>query len=371
MEQQETQVRKGKNKKNKRDKEKKNKNHKNLELQQIEKNVKISEEKVEEVLSLNFSQRKDRFLVVTTVMGVLIIVLKYLMQIGIDFFSRFYINNINVLGIKNVFISFDQIISVICISSCILLVSAFLIYCICELCNFQSPENNFRMEKIADKWYALVFKIAICLVISDITSAMIIFYFFSNNKLAFIVMCICGVCIIKLAIKYIKNRFQDKNKIKSYVIMFIKTILWHGALSVILFCVFFLVAHNDRGTLITYFENENIILEFQGAYCPDEIKCIINNEGKIQEKKYLYDNCGVSAWIEKISATEKGKDDNTIVEENYYCYKYEINIKDMHGVGNNVVDIIFVNDNTEYCIHNMFYYNKTYDYTENQMQMDL
>lgn len=85
----------------------------------------------------------------------------------------------------------------------------------------------------------------------------------------------------------------------------------------------------------------------------------------------MYDDCGMGAWIEKISATEKGEDDNTIMEKNYYCYKYEISIKDLHGNGNNIIEIVFVNNNTEYCVHNTFYYNEGYNYTENQMQMDL
>lgn len=323
------------------------------------------------MLSLDFSQRKDRFLVVTTVMGVLIIVLKYLMQIGLKFFSRFYLNNINVFGIENLFISCDQIISIICISSCIFLVGTFLMYCIFELCNFQSPQNNFRMEEKADKWYASVFQIAICLIISDMILAMIIVSFFSDNKLGFGAICICGLSIIWAVIKYIKCKFKEKNKIKSYVRMFIRTILGHVGLGLLLFFFFFLSAHNERGILITYFEDENIILEFQGIYHPDEVKCIVKNEEKIEQKTYLYDDCGMGAWIEKISATEKGEDDNTIMEKNYYCYKYEISIKDLHGNGNNIIEIVFVNNNTEYCVHNTFYYNEGYNYTENQMQMDL
>ena len=48
---------------------------------------------------------------------------------------------------------------------------------------------------------------------------------------------------------------------------------------------------------------------------------IEKNEEKIEQKTYLYDDCGMGAWIEKISATEKGEDDNTIMEKNYYFLK--------------------------------------------------
>ena len=65
----------------------------------------------EKELSLNFSERKERFLIVTTVIGVLIIVSKYFFQIGKEMFERVYLHNPNILGIDNLFISGEQITS--------------------------------------------------------------------------------------------------------------------------------------------------------------------------------------------------------------------------------------------------------------------
>ena len=69
--------------------------------------------------SLNFSQRKDRFLIVTTVIGVLIVVSKYFMQIAKEMFETIYLHNPNILGIDNIFFSVEQISSTLYISAII------------------------------------------------------------------------------------------------------------------------------------------------------------------------------------------------------------------------------------------------------------
>ena len=164
---------------------------------------------------------------------------------------------------------------------------------------------------------------------------------------------------------------DKKGSFTNIVGLVLKTIIGNMVLSFFLFGIFFIIANDWQGTMIAHFGQENIVLEFQGGYYPDKVKCTVSGEWKIFEKELLFDDCGEFAWIEKISATEKGKDDNTIIEENFYYHKYTIDIADMHKRGSYTIEISYVIDKTEYRIYNMFYYDGEYDYAQTQMKTNI
>lgn len=338
----------------------------------IDLQTEIPQNDSEKSAQLDFSQRKDRFLVVTTVMGVLVLVLKVLTQMGTEFFNRFYLQNINIFGIENMFISYEQVISTLSTSSCIILIGTFLIYCVYELYNFRAVQNNLEMRDEAEEWYVNVFKIALSLILSDAFIASVTAYVFSDEKIGFYAILLVWLLgIIGVILIAIKEKWTKNDAIKNNLKIFMRTILVHIVISFLLFVFFFLYSHDERGALITYFDDENIVLEFQSAYYPNEIECIVSvGENKLKEK-CLFDDYGESAFIEKIYATEKGKDDNTILKENYYCHIYTINIADLCIKGSNKIDIIFLINNTEYHIRNTLYYNEEYNYTKSKMQLEL
>ena len=330
-------------------------------LETINEQKKFSETETEKNTQLDFSQRKDRFVVVTAVMGVLVVVLKSLMSISIASFERLYLHSVNVFGADNLFISCEHVLTTIYISSCILIIGAFLVYCVWELCNFQSVEKRPQMEAKADTWYCSVFKIAVVLLLCNAVISGCAVFVFSEEKITFYVI------LFFLAVLVIILFVMAKKDIR----LILQTIVVHILLSFLIFLTLFSVTYNVDGKLITYFEDERIVLEFHGMYYPDEVKCIICFEDGIGEEEYLFSNCGETAWIEKISANEKGKDESTVVKENYYCYKYEINIAGLYGRGSNIIDIVFSINNKEYHIRNTFEYNEDFRYTEGQMQIDL
>jgi len=341
------------------------KNNKKSELINEKEKSEVTENSDDKMPKLNFSQRKDRFLVVTTVMGVLIIVLKFLMQMSIDLFDTIYIHNINIFGLKDVFISQEQIISVLYISACICILIVFLTYCVCELYNFQSAERNSGWEEEADNWYALVFKVAMTLFVSNSITSMIVMLIFSDEKIylyLFIIIVILSVILLIVLIK----------KFRKAIWKIILVISVNGVLAFFLFLYIFVGIHNEMGTLNISFENNNIIMEFEGYYYPEEIKCTIEGKEQRWEQSYLFDVYGEYACIEKITAIEKGKDDNTKMRENYYYYKYLLDINNSYDVGSYEIDLTFEINNTEYHIGNMFYYEDgNFDYTKNLMQRDL
>ena len=362
------------------EKEKRNKHKQKKQSEREHKNKKdeVSNDEIRVEISgngdkyktqLDFAQRKDRFLIVTTIVGVLILVLRFLKQVCVDAFDKFYLHNINVFGIENLFISGEQIILILYFSSFIYIIGVFLIYCVFELCNLQSTESNFRMEADADKWYGLVFKIALTLLLSNSIISMLVMFMFSDDRLGFwFVVIMSGVGIFWGLIIDKKKKEKSSYNVSSII----KTILGNCTLSFFLFLILFIGTHNERGTLTMYFDNENVTLEFNGNCYPEEVKCTLEGEKGRKEANYLFDYYGEYAWIEKVSSTVKGKDDNTSVRGNYYYYKYLINIADMHDGGSNKIALTFEIGNTEYRINNMFYYSDgEYVYTEELMQTDL
>ncbi|MBQ7933320.1 MAG: hypothetical protein IJ327_00830 [Lachnospiraceae bacterium] len=74
--------------------------------------VSIEKEETKEA-KLTFTQRKDRFLVVATVIGLLVLVWKFFGKVSIEFISKFPLKSVNVWGIENFLLTYDQIISII------------------------------------------------------------------------------------------------------------------------------------------------------------------------------------------------------------------------------------------------------------------
>lgn len=319
--------------------------------------------------SLNFSQRKDRFLIVTTVIGVLIVVSKYFMQIAKEIFETIYLHNPNILGIDNIFFSVEQIGSTLYISAIIHVIGVFLIYCFFELQNLKSIKPDIKMNNAADKWYESVFKIAVGLFLSNGLVSLLILYGFSDKGMPFYVTLIIVVVIIgTLGWMVIKKKDQRLN---SAVKLIVGHMGLNAILSFFLFLVLFVMVNERHGTMVANYNQENIVLEFYSTNYPEEIKCNVWGEGSILDDTFLFEECGEYAWIEKISATEKGKDDNINIGENYYYYRYTLDIDDMHKDGAYTIEIVYQINNTEYRMVNMFIYDGEYSYTQSQMEITL
>ena len=65
------------------------------------------------------------------------------------------------------------------------------------------------------------------------------------------------------------------------------------------------------------------------------------------------------------------KDDNINIGENYYYYRYTLDIDDMHKDGAYTIEIVYQINNTEYRMVNMFIYDGEYSYTQSQMEITL
>ena len=359
---------KDKNNEKKTKKEKEIKNVTNVEIDIVcvneEKNCDNDKDK-----SLNFSERKERFLIVTTVIGVLVIVSKYFMQIAKETFETVYLHNPNIFGIDNLFFSGEQIISILYISVIIHVIGVFLIYCFFELQNLKSLNPDSRMNNAADKWYESVFKIAVGLFLSNGLVSLLILYGFSDKYIPFFLILSIIIMLISLlgwAVKKKKNQ-----SLNSAVKLIAINIGINVGLSFFLFAALFVKVNERQGTMIANFNQENIVLEFYGIYYPEEVVCRVFGENKISENDVLFEECGEYAIIEKISAIEKGKDDNINIDENYYYYRYTLDINEMHKNGTYTLEIIYQINNTEYRMQNVFHYDGEYSYTQNQMEITL
>ena len=233
----------------------------------------------------------------------------------------------------------------------------------------KSKKIDVNMENAADRWYEAVYKIAAGLFLSNILVSILTLYVFTEKGIWFCVMLVSVLVLIGALIwVIIKGKNQSLN---STVKLIVINIGINAFLSFFLFIILFVTVNERHGTMVANFNQDSIVLEFYGIYYPEEVKCSVFGENKRTENTFLFEKYGEYAWIEKISAKEKGKDDNINIGENYYYYRYILDIDDMHKTGEYTIEIIYQINDTEYRMRNVFDYDGEYIYTQNQMEITL
>lgn len=139
--------------------------------------------------------------------------------------------------------------------------------------------------------------------------------------------------------------------------------------SVILFFGMFMTALNVDGDLFIYYNHDDIVLKFESFYYPKEIKVRVDNGEYVHEEICLFEQYGESTIIEKVS--HEGNKEHIVINSNYYCYKYVIDISDWCMEGTNVIYFEFFINDEEYCISNTMHCEDGRSYTENELYIDL
>lgn len=337
--------------------------------------ISLKEKEERQELRLGFSQRKDRFLVVATVIGFLVVVWKFWVKMSIDFVARFPVKSVNLLGVDNFFLTYEQIISIIYVVTIAMIIVCFLGYCAFELYSFQQNENTIFAEGQADKMYALVFEVAFILMVTDTFISVLTLMFFSELVVVVLMLGFVLVTLIILIIVIVKDickqkrTYKEKSVKKHYISKFFSVSGIKLLFSVFIFAMLYVMVYNNAGNLVVHYNNQNIVLRYESAHYPKEIKCIVENEEGCSEIICPFDSYGESSFVERIYYNNYGESSD--FNKNYYCYVYDIDISKWCEKGLNVIRLEFSINDVEYHIHNTLRYNKTYSYTENEIVIDL
>ena len=99
--------------------------------------------------TLEFSERKDRFLIVITVLAALLTLLKLTLQVLLKMFDKIYVNKTTIFGDVNGSISGEHFIIIFFMATAILIVCKFMLYCLSEARNFVNKDQVLSSKKKA------------------------------------------------------------------------------------------------------------------------------------------------------------------------------------------------------------------------------
>ncbi len=343
---------------------KKDKEHKDKQVKSVlnkEDNDKISNN----FEKLTFSERRDRVLVVTTIIAAVIVILNKALVLVQKSMNQFYVNKDTIFGYKEGFFSPIQFISVFLFTALLFILYKFFIYCYYELKNLSNKTIELKDEQKTNKKYIDVFDSAIrCFIMfmMFLIGILLIFELKNDIKILFGVVALISTIILlfgKSVIKIVEQNFMK--------------FICDGLLFTIVYISVFYISYGliFNGNLTINFKDQNVEILFSGNDIPKEVNLSVFNDGVLNfENSYNLENDFLNSYMECMDYTDDSKkeDKQTSLSKNKYYYKIKIDLSQHYKQGkNSILFKIDVHGKSFKIRNDLIFNNYNYEYTNDEL----
>ena len=293
---------------------------------------------------LDFSERKDRFLVVTTIITGVIILLSYAIKLVFMNINEFYFEKETIFGVKEFFCSPNQLISVFLLTTLLLICWKFFKYCFFELKNLSNKKMKLEDEEKANSCYKDIFDSFLRYLMMFGLFAFGIVVIFYYSKTLIVLISLIGIFFVIIGLKNIKKLIlylinPDTLYILDQCIIFVFVYL-------IIFVVFLISTLSTN--MIIDFIDKNIEVSFEGNNIPETINISVYDVNELYyQNEYKINDEFLNSFIEIMSYVDADKKDKTSsTSDNKYYRKIVLDMSKYYKQGKNSILIEFEDKNT-------------------------
>lgn len=319
--------------------------------------------------SLSFSERKDRFIVATTIMATISVILYKVFDLSRKIMQQIYIKKITVFGESEIGLSYEHFFVTSIITLLIFAYIYFFIYCYYETKNLIRKEISDNDEEISNRKFELIFKDGFVYIIFSIIVQVFMLVIFSPSIESYITV----ISLISIIAIVFVITFKQLKNFKRYCVEVVKPVFFKcvcfAGVEVIVFLILFLVSNLSTGVAKFSFNDNIVDLRFEGSTYPKEIEFFINNNEKKSMIFELEKDFSLS-YIEKYIFNENG-DKKSSINSNTYYYLKKIDISKYINPGDNVIEISYSIGNEKYNIKNKVTFNgSSYEFNQNRIEFE-
>jgi len=318
------------------------------------------------VKPLTFSERRDRFLVATTLISALVFILQRVLSVMIQTMENVYVIGNDFLWFKDSYFAGEHLYIIFLVAAILSLLGKFLMYCVVEAKNFAEKRYNPQNEKSANNRFAIIF-LAIKSYLVGITIVVLGTTFQFDRFQSWVIFSEIVFFLIVYVIKRRNQLLQDYKKV-------IKPILKEiGILCCVAFFVFMLFMYmliTIQGSIKCSFDEGEMHVEFESNHIPDKIAFKIEEEGHGNKEFIVANRNEIMETSGKIIV----KDTNQVKEKISlkqlpYTYNQDVDLTNKLAKGRNIITLIIEFSDKIYEIRTEVNVTNKYEYAKQDINL--